>query len=209
MSTRIAATVRIMSIHTPSAPTRRPNSPLATTPLGDVLVLPDGRALTVRAALGLTAPVAGVAALIMAGELQVLLSIPSDGSSLATLMVPLDYLPAAVSSSRELAHGEVAYLPPHAAHVPGATGALLWRMLRTPGQTDPIILVYRGEEVVPFVAGALINSDACKLVPLNRPIPNTQTPVPTRTAARVVSDPSQIPIAPPRPARGLVLNPVG
>jgi hypothetical protein len=122
---------------------------LATLSLGDVVTLPDGRPLTIRACVPLEAPVRSMGGFALAGELSALLSVaPTPGSPV------LVYLPGRLhpgARTRAEREGAARYWAPHLPGTTGAMGELLWRVVTVEGHVDPAVIVFRGSEVIPFL----------------------------------------------------------
>lgn len=128
-----------------------PEFPFSSVSLGDIVTLPDGRALSVRAKADLPPGVEGVSAFVLLGELESLLVASGRPGDLVASYVPVDYLPPQATTARMLAEGAAAYWAPHLPAAAGAMGELLYRVLSLRSQVAPIILVYRGPELVVFV----------------------------------------------------------
>lgn len=128
-----------------------PNLPLADVGLGDVVVLPDGRAMTARTKVGLPSPVGSMAGFVICGEMEVLLSTPVSIEGPINIYVPIDYFPFEESQARTAAQGAANYWAPHVPALRGAMGEILWRVVEIRGSIDPIVIVYRGDEVIVFI----------------------------------------------------------
>jgi hypothetical protein len=125
--------------------------PLAKVALGDLVTLPDGRRLTARARVSLPVPEGTMAAFIICGELEVLLSLPTTRSAPVSVYVPIPYLPEGARTAKVVFEGVTSYWAPHLPGLTGAMGELTFRVLRVRNTLDPVVLVYRGSEPIVFV----------------------------------------------------------
>jgi hypothetical protein len=146
--------------------------PLAHIELGDVIVLPDGRAMTARAKAALPAPVGSMSGFVIGGELEVLLSIPTRSDSPILLYVPIDYLPEAAAKARTVYEGAMRYWAPHLPAISGAMGELLYRVVAVRGSVDPIVIVYRGPEVIVFIRASYANASDLRVMHMRRDVEN-------------------------------------
>jgi hypothetical protein len=140
---------------TVSAMTSTPNLPLASIELGDIVVLPDGRAMTARSRVTLPRPVGSMAGFVIAGELEVLLSSPASVSEPVGVYTPINYLPAAAQFCRTAVEGAARYWAPHLPALGGAMGEIIYRVIEIRGQVDPAVIVYRGEELTVFIKATI------------------------------------------------------
>lgn len=124
--------------------------------LGDLIALPDGRSLTVRAKAELPLPVGSMAGWVIAGELEALLSFPPSVSSPVNLYQPVDYLPESMHRARSVFSGSCSYWSPHLPAARQAMGELLYRVAEVAGQVDPLVIVWRSNEAVVFVKASSI-----------------------------------------------------
>jgi hypothetical protein len=125
--------------------------PLAGSALGDLVTLPDGRGLSVRARVSLPVPEGSMAGFVILGELELLLSLPPLLGAPFSVYVPISYLPEYAADAKSVFEGVTSYWSPHLPAVSGAMGELAWRVLRVRNRLDPLVLVYRGPEMVVFV----------------------------------------------------------
>jgi hypothetical protein len=146
--------------------------PLSHVELGDVIVLPDGRAMTARAKVNLPAPVGSMAGFVIAGELEVLLSVPVREESPVLVYVPIDYLPESAARARTAYEGAMSYWAPHLPALSGAMGELLYRVVAIRGSVDPIVIVYRGPEVIVFIRASYAHSDDLRILYMRRDVDN-------------------------------------
>jgi hypothetical protein len=168
--------------------------PLGALALGDVLVLPDGRAMTIRAQVDLPFPAGSMAAFTILGEMDALLSTPASANQPLVVYVPIDYLPEAAANARVVAEGATNYWAPHLPALQGAMGEVLYRVVLVRGSVDPIVIVYRGPEVIVFIRAAL--ADPATLGVLRMERADTSAIEVARHAARVTTQPA-VPAAQP------------
>lgn len=146
--------------------------PLAHVELGDVIVLPDGRAMTARAKVSLPNPVGSMSGFIIGGELETLISIPSNIESPVLLYVPINYLPESAAKARTVYEGAMRYWAPHLPALTGAMGELLYRVVAIRGSVDPIVIVYRGPEIVVFIRASHTHLDDLRILYMSREAEN-------------------------------------
>lgn len=162
---------------------------LTNLALGDVLVLPDGRAMTVRSQVTLPFPAGSMAGFVIVGEMEALLSIPSTAAP-ALVYVPIDYLPTNAESARVVCEGATNYWAPHLPALQGAMGEVLYRVALLRGSVDPIVIVYRGPEVIVFIRASIAPMSEIEVLRMQRG--DTTNIAVTRHAA-IVTSPSTIP----------------
>lgn len=167
-------------------------TPLATVALGDIVSLPDGRDYTARGRVSLPQPVGSMAGFIIGGELDVLLSLPPSVRTPISVYVPTSELPeyARGQRSRCVYEGAIRYWAPHLPAVSGAMGELLYRVLEVRGQIDPIVLIYRGSELIVFVRSTDVYPFDIRVVAMDRGVDN-EVDV-TRYAAVVMPQPDPV-----------------
>lgn len=145
---------------------------MAHIELGDVIVLPDGRAMTARAKASLPNPVGTMSGFIIGGELEVLLSIPSNVESPVLLYIPINYLPESAAKARTVYEGAMRYWAPHLPALTGAMGELLYRVVAIRGSVDPIVIIYRGPEIIVFIRASYTNIDDLRILYMSREVDN-------------------------------------
>ena len=127
-------------------------SHLSGLALGDIVVLPPARSMSVRVSVpSLPFNDLGLAGFVALGELEVLLVVSSDPMEPLLVLQPVDYLPPQASTARVIAEGAAAYWAPHLASHAGGMGEVYYRVLVARGQLTPMVLMYRGPELVVFV----------------------------------------------------------
>lgn len=146
--------------------------PLQAVELGDVVVLPDGRAMTVRGRVGLPTPVGSMSGFLIGGELEVLLSLPTLIESPIAVYVPIDYLPESAAKARTVYEGAMRYWAPHLPALTGAMGELLYRVVAVRGSVDPIVIVYRGPEVIVFIRASYADGRDLRVLYMRRDVDN-------------------------------------
>lgn len=182
-----AATVPGMT--TQSAP---PQPTLATVApaLGDVVTLPDRRALTVRAVmLALPHPVGPMRGFALCGEVgpsAALLTLPADPGGPLAVYRPLDRVPAHAADAQPVCFGTMPYWAPHLPGLRAAMGSLGYKVCVVRGQSEPMVLLWRGTELVVFVRTAGLSPADVAVTLLRRDENMIGAPV-TRVAAAVTS----------------------
>lgn len=168
--------------------------PLRDTELGDIVVLPDGRGLTARSKVVLPSVVGSMAGFVLCGELEVLLSIPTSATAPINVYVPVDYVPE-LASSRTVHEGAASYWAPHLPSITGAMAEILYRVVEIRGSVDPVVIVYRGVEVIVFIRTTFAHPSDIKVLYMPRTDANDYDV--TRHAA-TVDAPVAVPDAPRR-----------
>lgn len=177
--------------------------PLARSELGDLVTLPDGRSLSVRARVSLPSPEGSMAGFLILGELELLLSMPHRLHAPFGVYIPISYLPDYAADAKSVFEGVTSYWSPHLPAISGAMGELAWRVLRVRNRLDPLVLVYRGQEMVVFVKASEASSGdvSVRFMPRTRDNEHEVTrqsalvgsphplPVPSRRMADVVRRP--------------------
>lgn len=141
---------------------------IARLALGDVVVLPDGRALTLRARASLPTTVGSMAGFVILGELELMLSVPSSIASPLLVYVPVSKLPPAAARARTAYEGVANYWAPHLPGLRGAMGELLFRVVEVRGSVDPIVIVYRGPEAVVFIRASMVYPNDLSVLTMRR-----------------------------------------
>jgi len=119
------------------------------------MLLPDGRTLSVRSLeRSLAHPVGSMHGFLLAGEVgpgAALLSLPLRGSDPVGLYVPVEKVPTWARSAVEMTSGLVSYWAPHLPGLHAAMGELAYKVCHVPGRTDPLVILWRGRELVVFL----------------------------------------------------------
>jgi hypothetical protein len=142
--------------------------PLADLALGDVLTLPDGRAHTVRSIVQLVVPVGSMSGFVLLGELEMLLSMPASIRDPLGVYLPVERFPVPEAHTRIAAEGAARYWAPHLPAIAGAMGEILYRVIEVRGSLDPIVVVYRGPDVVVFVRTGEMDVTTLRLLRMQR-----------------------------------------
>jgi hypothetical protein len=137
--------------------------------LGDIVVLPDGRGLTTRAKVELPGSVGSMAGFVIAGEMEVLLSNPPSSASPVNVYVPINYFPFDQATCREAYRGVTRYWAPHLPALGGAMSEIRYRVVEVPGSVDPVVLVYRGQELIVFIRSSMAWSKDVNILHMDRP----------------------------------------
>ena len=172
---------RLSQSHRMRTPTQTPFAALHTLALGDAATLPDGRTLTIRAVeRALPRPVGSMAGWLLAGEIgpsATLISTPSSPDGAVVLYTPMDSVPAYARTATTVCEGVVSYWAPHLPNLSGAMGELGYKVCALRGKIDPMVLIWRGRELVVFVKSATTTPDALKFAFLNRDAAATERDV--------------------------------
>ena len=142
---------------------------LADVALGDVVTLPNGRSLTVRSMVTLATPVGSMSGFLLLGELEMLLSIPPSQNDPLGVYLPVERFPVDESQTRVAAEGAARYWAPHLPAIAGAMGEIRFRVLEVRGSVDPVVVVYRGPDVVVFVRTGHLDVRSLGMLRMQRP----------------------------------------
>ncbi len=166
---------------------------IADLALGDVVTMPDGRPLTVRSVVSLSVPVGSMAGFVLLGEMEMLLATPPSPSDPLGVYLPVERFPVPEEMARVAATGAARYWAPHLPAVAGAMGEIQFRVLEVRGSVDPIVVVYRGPDVVVFVKTGHMDARFLRVLRLQRPVgPEAEV---ERHAATVAPAPHLVPVA--------------
>lgn len=171
-------------------------SSLSKVNLGDVVTVADGRSLTVRARAQLPAPVGTMSGFVLCGECEALLSVPPSPRSPIGLYAPLNYVPAALASARPVYAGAVSYWAPHLPADAGAMGELKFRVAEPPGQVDPLVIVWRGNESVVFCHYGEADPSTLEVLSMSRPAADVEV---AKRRSSIVTAPHTAPAPAPTP----------
>ncbi|MCP4792046.1 MAG: hypothetical protein GY882_01720 [Actinomycetia bacterium] len=184
---------------------QRNRIPFEALELGDIVAIPGGRLLMARSKVTLPAAAGTMGGFILCGEFEALLSIPATPGDRVALYAPVAELPVGADEVTIHSEGAANYWSPHLPSVQGAMGEVLWRVLTVRGSIDPVVVVWRGPEVVVFVRTD--SFDQCELDVLwaHRTVDNQFD---VEREAGFVEAPVAMPHAIPAPQRERVGEPV-
>jgi hypothetical protein len=165
---------------------------LADIALGDVVTLPDTRSLTVRSVVQLAVPVGSMTGFVLLGEMEMLLSIPPSQADPLGVFLPVMKFPVPETQTRVAAEGAARYWAPHLPAIAGAMGEILFRVLEVRGAVDPIVVVYRGPDVVVFMRTGHLDAHTLRILRMQRPVGDEQSV--DRYAATVQQVPHLVPV---------------
>jgi hypothetical protein len=168
---------------------------LSDVALGDVVDLPDGRSMTVRGKVTLPLPAGSMAGFLITGEFETLLSLPSSIQEPLLIYVPIDYLPKEVESGKVSHEGAMNYWSPHLPALQGAMGEVLYRVVLVRGSVDPVVIIYRGREIIVFIRSSTAALDDVSVLKMRRDVDN-QIQVDRHSAVVIPSPlaPSSVPV---------------
>lgn len=140
--------------------------------LGDLITLPDGRVLPIRALEQQFAhdvgPLRGFALLGEIGPECMMLAIPTAVGTPLPVYSPLKDVPAGTPALREIISGVVSYWPPHLPGYKAAMGELGYKVFAVRGTVDPLIMMWRGRELVVFVKSGTVDPSSILVEHLSR-----------------------------------------
>jgi len=121
--------------------------------LGDMVTTPEGRSSSVRllAAFpeGVTRPWRNGGFVIL-GDFDAILVTGRSTSAIAAY-VPIESIPAQVAGRDLLAEGTAGFLAPHLPTDCSALEPVSWRAYRMAGQLEPLLVIYRGPQILAFL----------------------------------------------------------
>lgn len=129
---------------------------LADARLGDVVVLPDGRSLTVRARIDPPAPMSGITTAFIVGEMDAILTVREGNAETVGYLVPVPGLQAGTVVRAVAAQGVTRYWAPHLPPLPQAMADLQFKVLDVQGSVVPVVVLFRSTEVIPFAQASEI-----------------------------------------------------
>lgn len=144
---------------------------LASVNLGDVVSLPDGTEMTVRARVLLPTPVGQMAGFVACGELEALISFPLVSASPYVIYRRVGQRPPEGIRARAAYSGVANYWAPHLPAARGAMGEVLWRVADLVGSLDPLVVLWRSGEPAVFMRDGEAHPDdlGVKWMPRDRP----------------------------------------
>ena len=182
-----------------------PYTLMHTLDLGDTVTLPDGRELTVRAVeRRLSVAVGTMAGWLLAGEIgpsATLISTPASPDGPVVLYTPLQNVPAAARSATPMCEGVASYWAPHLPNLSGAMGEIPYKVCAVRGKVDPMVLIWRGRELIVFVKSATTTPDALRYWFLRRDAAATEKDV--ARVSSVVHERNHVPAPVPEHAHEL------
>lgn len=141
--------------------------PFSQVRLGDVITLPGGRQVTVRARERMPIPYGPMAGFFVLEELDLLLSVPPQPSLSPALFEACPRMPEKVKRGVEVYRGEMNYWSPHLPAAADAMGALQFRVVDVPGELHPAVIVYRTGEPIVFVHTRDVDADGLGLLAMH------------------------------------------
>jgi hypothetical protein len=138
--------------------------------LGDLVMTPDERTLTVRLLAlfpeGFSRPWRGGGFTIL-GDFDTVLVTGTSTASIG-MYVPVESVPPHVAGQDMIAEGLAGFLAPHLPSDSTALEPLSWRCYRVAGQLEPLIVIYRGPQVLAFMYATSFDRDDVTVIALPR-----------------------------------------
>lgn len=179
--------------------------PLEDVALGDVVTLHDGRSLTVRSSVVLPQPIGSLSSFLLAGELDVILAV---GPGQVSVYCPVEFATPASNDYTIVCEGAASYYAPHVPALAGAMGEVQFRLVMLRGSVDPLILLWRENELIVFKRETYTSRDAIEVLPMRRGDTRSAVPL-VRHAASVEPAAGQALPAAGGAARLSTVEPVG
>lgn len=176
------------------------SSDLYSSALGDVIALPDSRKGVVRCVvrrLGVT--VGPMSGFVLVGEISpqaALLSIPGSPTDNVVVYAAQSSVPPHAKNASVVTEGVATYFPPHTVGVSGAMAEVAYKVAKVPGQIEPMVLMWRGPELVVFTRSFEASLDRFLLKQLAKDSFVTERGVDrvTSTVTSPVSAPASAPV---------------
>ena len=115
--------------------------------LGDIIQLPDGEISTIRSIIRLPENFYETDLILIMGELDFILALSAKKPETISIYKKINYIPPNLISRFE---GACRYWAPHLPSYSDAMGELLYRILENREEKEMLIVLYRGEEALPF-----------------------------------------------------------
>lgn len=128
---------------------------------------------------------------MLAGEIGpscALLALPETATRPVGVYVPLPRVPDWARDAVEVAAGVVSYWAPHSVGLSGAMGELGYKVATVRGQVEPMVLLWRGEEMVVFIKSMDAPAPTFALEALRRDAAATEKDVPLHTSRVTTPD---------------------
>lgn len=138
--------------------------------LGDMITTPEGRSASVRL---LAAFPEGVArpwrngGFVILGDFDAVLVTGRNTSAIAAY-VPIESVPAQVAGRDLLAEGTAGFLAPHLPADGSALEPVSWRAYRMTGQLEPLLVIYRGPQILAFLPATSYDCSEVSVICLPR-----------------------------------------
>lgn len=138
--------------------------------LGDLIATPDERTLCARMLAVFPddspRPWRGGGFVVLGDFEAMILSGPSTAS--ISLYVPVESVPPHVARQDRLAEGMAGFLAPHLPADSSALEPIAWRSYRVAGQLEPLVVVYRGPQILTFMAATSFDRNDIEVISLPR-----------------------------------------
>lgn len=133
-------------------------------------------------------PVGTLHGFLLAGEIgpkAALLSLPAHPDQQVGIYVPLPKVPPHAQGATVVCYGVISYWAPHAVGKSGAMGELAFKVARVNGQIEPMVLLWRGSELVVFVYSTGVAAGSVQMQAMRRDFEQTEQAV-GRVACEVI-----------------------
>lgn len=136
--------------------------------LGDMIVLPDGRTLSLRSMASLSEPVGSMSGFWLLGELEVLAATPPSHDQPLNIYLPVQKFPVSEDRVITAVEGVARYWAPHLPAIGGAAGEIRFRVMSVRGSVDPIVTIHRGPDTTVFVRTSFAWGSQLDVLQMNR-----------------------------------------
>jgi hypothetical protein len=150
--------------------TRKAWNSIRDLALGDMVTTPDGRTASVRLLAlfpeGVSRPWR-TGGFVILGDFDAVL-VTSRNTSAIAAYVPIESVPTHVAGSDLLAEGRAGFLASHLPTDASALEPISWRAYSMVGQIEPLLVVYRGPQILVFLPATSFDSSDVTVVHLPR-----------------------------------------
>lgn len=143
---------------------------LVNLQLGDLVGMPSGEMFTVRAVAELGVEIGPMAAFVLLGELELLLSVPSNPQRPLGVYLPVDPERVRRHQIRVAASGSIRFWAPHLPASSGAMGEALFEVLELKTSVEPAVVIERAPEKVAFIPSTTVFNGNLKVVRMSRQV---------------------------------------
>ena len=138
--------------------------------LGDMVTTPDGRTGSVRLLAmfpeGVSRPWR-TGGFVILGDFDAVM-VTSRNTRAIAAYVPIESVPTHIAGSDLLAEGTAGFLAPHLPTEASALEPISWRAYRMVGQIEPLLVIYRGPQILVFLPATSFDISDVSVVHLPR-----------------------------------------
>ena len=136
--------------------------------IGDMVTTPEGRTASVRLLAmfpdGISRPWQ-TGGFVILGNFDAVM-VTSRYTTAITAYIPIESVPTHIASSALLAEGTAGFLAPHLPSDASALEPISWRAYRMVGRFEPLLVVYRGPQILVFLPATNFDTNDITVVHL-------------------------------------------